>query len=82
MNGTLDPATHAYTFWEGIPTKPRAAFGELFAKSSTLRCVAIVQRAIRKQTPEAYMESLSFGSLQLMDTLSGIHMSGILSSSL
>lgn len=76
--GTLDPATHAYTFWEGIPAKARTAFGELFARSSTLCCIAIVQRAIRRQSPEEYMESLNFGSLQLMETLSGIHMSGTL----
>lgn len=74
--GTLNPATHAYTFWEGIPARARTAFGKLFEESSTLKCIAIVQRAIRRQTPAEYMESLGFGSLQLMDTLSGIHMSG------
>ncbi len=34
---TLDPATHAYSFWEGVPTSGKRAFGELFAKSKTLR---------------------------------------------
>lgn len=76
--GTLDPATHAYAFWEGIPVKARVAFGELFANSSTLQSVAIVQRAIRRQTPAELMAGYNFGSLQLMDTLKGIHMSGVI----
>lgn len=75
-SGTLDPATHAYAFWEGIPVKARTAFGELFAKSSTLTSVAIVQRAIRRQSPAELMAELKFGSLLLVDTLKGIHMSG------
>lgn len=76
QHGTLDPATHAYTFWEGVPVKARAAFGGLFAKSSTLRCVAIVQRAVRKMAPEALMEGYGFGALTLVATVKGVHMSG------
>lgn len=57
--------------------KARTAFGELFAKSSTLQCVAIVQRAIRRQTPSELMAGYNFGELQLVDTLKGIHMSGV-----
>ncbi len=34
---SLEPATHAYTFWEGIPHEARASFGQLFARSRTLR---------------------------------------------
>jgi hypothetical protein len=34
---SLEPATHAYTFWEGIPHEARCCFGELFARSRTLR---------------------------------------------
>jgi hypothetical protein len=44
---TLDPCTHAYSFWEGVPIDGKAAFGRLFAASRTLRAVAVVQRAIR-----------------------------------
>lgn len=76
QHGTLDPATHAYTFWEGVPVKARCAFGSLFARSSTLRCVAIVQRAVRKVSPEALMESYGFGALTLVATVKGVHMSG------
>lgn len=34
---SLDPATHAYSFWEGVPASGKRAFGELFAKSKSLR---------------------------------------------
>jgi len=44
---TLDPATHAYSFWEGVPGGARTAFGALFAASATLTGVAVVQRAVR-----------------------------------
>lgn len=44
---TLDPATHAYSFWEGVPGGARTAFGRLFAASATLTGVAVVQRAVR-----------------------------------
>lgn len=80
--GTLDPATHAYAFWEGIPVKARTAFGELFSKSSTLTAVAVVQRAIRRQPPAELMADYNFGTLQLVDTLKGIHMSGVCPSDL
>ena len=36
---TLDPATHAYSFWEGVPPSGKEAFGRLFHKSSTLQVV-------------------------------------------
>jgi hypothetical protein len=74
--GTLDPATHAYTFWEGVPAKARMAFGQLFAKSSTLTSVAVVQRAVRKMSPEALMQSYGFGDLKLVATVKNVHMSG------
>ena len=48
---TLDPATHAYSFWEGVPTVARQAFGRLFAASATLTGVAVVQRAVRRLLP-------------------------------
>ena len=34
---SLDPATHAYSFWEGVPPSGKQAFGRLFAQSSTLK---------------------------------------------
>lgn len=34
---TLDPATHAYSFWEGVPAEGRYAFGRLFSQSYTLQ---------------------------------------------
>lgn len=73
--GTLNPATHAYSFWEGVPASARRAFGALFAKSSTLRCVAVVQRAVRT-CPCEFMANFGFGELQLMATISNVRMSG------
>lgn len=34
---SLEPATHAYSFWEGVPLPGKLAFGELFARSRTLK---------------------------------------------
>ena len=34
---SLNPATHAYSFWEGVPMSGKAAFGRLFAASKTLK---------------------------------------------
>ena len=58
---TLEPATHAYSFWEGIPLEGRAAFGRLFAASRSLRGVVVVQRAMRGDEPAAVMADLGFG---------------------
>jgi hypothetical protein len=74
--GTLDPATHAYSFWEGVPTKCRCAFGELVARSTTVRCIAVVQRSVRRRKPEELLAAYGFGALQLVETVSGVHMSG------
>jgi len=43
----LGPCTHAYSFWEGVPPTARRAFGRLFASSSTLHTLTVVQRGIR-----------------------------------
>ena len=68
---TLDPCTHAYSFWEGVPLDGKAAFGRLFAASRTLRAVAVVQRAMRgQQSPAEVMECLGFGELVLLDSFS------------
>jgi hypothetical protein len=34
---SLDPSTHAYSFWEGVPRDGKAAFGRLFRRSQTLK---------------------------------------------
>ena len=62
---SLDPASHAYAFWEGIPPAARAAFGRLVAASKTIRCVAVVQRAARGRGPAAMMADAGFGDLRL-----------------
>ena len=62
---TLDPATHAYSFWEGVPPGARAAFGRLVAGSATVAGVAVVQRAMRGRDPADKMEALGFGALTL-----------------
>ncbi|GAB4821524.1 hypothetical protein N2152v2_008570 [Parachlorella kessleri] len=73
---TLDPCTHAYSFWEGVPLDGKAAFGRLFAASRTLQAVAVVQRAMRgQQSPAEVMECLGFGELVLVDSFS-VSMSG------
>jgi len=34
---TLEPGTHAYSFWEGVPTEGKIAFGKLFAGCTTMK---------------------------------------------
>ena len=41
--GSLDPATHAYSFWEGVPVDAKYAFGCLFAASKTLQVTLATQ---------------------------------------
>ena len=72
---TLEPATHAYSFWEGIPLEGRAAFGRLFAASRSLRGVVVVQRAMRGDEPAAVMADLGFGPLLLLTSFA-VTMSG------
>jgi hypothetical protein len=73
---TLEPFSHAYSFWEGVPADARAAFGKLFAESSTLHSVAVVQRAIRGINPEIVMEEdYCFGQVVLMGSFA-VSMSG------
>jgi hypothetical protein len=73
---SLDPATHAYSFWEGVPLDARAAFGHLFDGSHTLRSVTVVQRSMRSENPEEVMEQdYCFGPVDLVETLS-VAMSG------
>ncbi|KAG1665493.1 hypothetical protein FOA52_009754 [Chlamydomonas sp. UWO 241] len=72
---TLEPATHAYSFWEGIPADGRRALGRLFVKSRTLRGIAVVQRAMRGNEPAALMRELGFGPLMLISNFA-VSMSG------
>lgn len=72
--GTLDPATHAYSFWEGVPASGKAAMGRLFAASSTLCAVAVVQRGVRTP-PVQMMAAHGFGALRLVSMFS-VSMSG------
>lgn len=72
---TLDPATHAYSFWEGVPIAARMQFGRLFAASKTLHTVAVVQRCMsharQKASPADIMESAyCFGPLHQVESFS------------
>lgn len=72
---SLEPATHAYSFWEGVPLSGKRAFGRLFRASRTLKAVAVVQRAMRGVAPEAAMAELGFGPLLLIRAFP-VNMSG------
>ncbi|GMH45995.1 hypothetical protein BSKO_13959 [Bryopsis sp. KO-2023] len=71
---TLDPYTHAYSFWEGVPQTGKNAFGRLFRKSETMKGVAVVQKAFRKD-PALEMRKMGFGPLALLDSIR-VSMSG------
>eukprot|EP00890_Picochlorum_soloecismus_P002356 jgi/Picsp_1/3120/NSC_05961-R1_protein len=73
---SLDPATHAYSFWEGVPVDARVRFGRLFSTSKTLTSLAVVQRSMRKEDPAEEMDALyGFGALVLVGTFP-VSMSG------
>ena len=72
---SLAPATHAYSFWEGIPVCAKSAFGRLFAASPDVQGVAVVQRAMRGREPAHVMAELGFGPLQLVGSFA-VSMSG------
>ena len=38
---TLDPGTHAYSFWEGVPPEGKCAFGRLFYRSSSMKVTCL-----------------------------------------
>ncbi|KAI8477070.1 MAG: hypothetical protein J3K34DRAFT_498494 [Monoraphidium minutum] len=71
---TLEPATHAYAAWEGMPDTAKVAFGRLFVASSTLQSVAVAQRSFRRP-PLDVMRELGFGELQLLKTFP-VHLAG------
>ncbi len=60
----LRGATHAYSFWEGIPMSAKLAFGKLFHDSRTAVAVAVVQHSMKH--PESEMANLGFGTLELL----------------
>lgn len=73
---SLDPATHAYSFWEGVPTRSREALGRLFLRSQTLKSITVVQRSMRSKDPALAMDELyGFGPLLLVDSFR-VSMSG------
>jgi hypothetical protein len=42
---SFGPATHAYSFWEGIPQEGRCAFGRLFAASTSMKVRVACEQA-------------------------------------
>lgn len=73
---TINPVTHVYSFWEGVPVDARIALAALFKESSSAISICIVQRAIRSDDPAEYMdEEYGFGPLRLVDTFR-VSMSG------
>lgn len=65
---SLDPATHAYSFWEGVPVEARMGFGRLCSASKTLTCVTVVQRSMRNRDPVEEMQEYGFHGLDLVDS--------------
>jgi len=66
LNG-MGTATHAYSFWEGIPLVAKQAFGRLFRLSPSLKAVAVVQHAFRGGASASdAMRTLGFGEVQLV----------------
>lgn len=70
---TLDPVTHAYSFWEGINTEARCVFGRLFRESRTLTHVCIVQRFVKDIVD--VMDEYGFGILEPIEQIK-VSMSG------
>ena len=62
---TLEPATHAFSFWDGIPLHGRMAFGKLFKSSLSLTSVVVVQHAMYGE-PSLIMAEMGFGLVLLM----------------
>jgi len=74
--GTLNPVTHVYSFWEGVPVDARLGLGRLFKESRTALSICVVQRAMRHDSPAEVMdEEYGFGPLQLLDSFR-VSMSG------
>jgi len=66
---SLDPVSHVYSFWEGVPVVARAGLGKLFRESTTARAICVVQRAMRCASPAEFMSGeYGFGPLRLLET--------------
>jgi hypothetical protein len=73
---SLNAYTHAYSFWEGLTNSAKMAFGRLFVMSTSLRRVAVVQHAMRKQQEPEEMYMLGFGRVNLVWGPTRVLMSG------
>ncbi|GBF93779.1 hypothetical protein Rsub_06111 [Raphidocelis subcapitata] len=71
---TLEPATHVYACWEGMPRTAKVALGGLFVAAATIQSVAVVQRAFRR-SPLLEMREMGFGDLRLLTTFP-VHLAG------
>jgi hypothetical protein len=49
----LEPATHAYSFWEGVPRSGKQAFGSLFQEARTMKVCALPHSAGMAAAPAA-----------------------------
>lgn len=66
---TINPVTHVYSFWEGVPVDARVGLAKLFKQSRTATSICVVQRAIRHDNPAEYMdEAYGFGPLRVVDS--------------
>ena len=72
---SLDPATHVYTFWEGIPSVAKRALARLFCASRTCKAIALVQRAMRNKDPLLELHALGFARVKVVDSFA-VKMSG------
>jgi hypothetical protein len=73
---SLDPATHVYSFWEGIPSVAKRALARLFTQSHTCKAIALVQRAMRtKEGPLQELHQLGFAGVEIVNTFP-VKMSG------
>lgn len=71
---TIDPVTHVFAFWEGWAHASKSSLGTLFANSTTVKALVIIQRSI--QIPEeVFEEEYEFGPVNIMDTIAVV-MSG------
>ena len=68
---TLGAATHAYSFWEGLPPDAKRGLGRLVRASGTLRAFAVVQRGFRggpgRRGPAEELAALGVGPVRLVD---------------
>ncbi|KXZ50357.1 hypothetical protein GPECTOR_17g998 [Gonium pectorale] len=66
LTGLPDEATHAYSFWEGIPDPAKCKIGELFTQSQTLKAIAVVGRSLGRDPAQRMADTFGFGRLTLL----------------